>query len=329
MMWDGVPARLALLELYATGTLRRRQAQAEAFAALAELPWTRATRRRGELRLVEEHRAQLATLLTRCWPAWTEVQADLEARGLPMTIEGLQRRADALRAAAMPPMPARINRRTAASLVAPHAKAALTPRRRQALQGSEATGDGIVRLRPHGPVRVRTTTGTCDLDLLARVLGEVAIPERAFRDGLALDGSLQAVLLVENLGAWRDLPPLPGWLYAHVPGWDTSTAVHLLACCPGVPALHFGDLDPNGVRIVRHLQGHRPDLRWCVPSFWSEYLGSHGQGCAWPPGVVGPADPPLLHELVRQGRWLEQEPLVLDSRLPAALLTLREAPPVA
>jgi hypothetical protein len=42
------------------------------------------------------------------------------------------------------------------------------------------------------------------------VLAEVAIPERALMDGLHVEGALRAVLLVENLGAWRDLLALYG-----------------------------------------------------------------------------------------------------------------------
>ncbi|MEZ1875754.1 hypothetical protein QVM44_32760, partial [Pseudomonas aeruginosa] len=63
----------------------------------------------------------------------------------------------------------------------------------------------------------QTEQGVLDLWKLARFLGEAPIPERAFLDGLTLEGPLRAVLLVENSGAWRDLPMLDGWLLAHVP----------------------------------------------------------------------------------------------------------------
>jgi hypothetical protein len=151
------------------------------------------------------------------------------------------------------------------------------------------------------------------------VLGEVAIAERAFLDGVALDGAPRAVLLVENLGAWRDLSAPDGWLVAHAPGWDTVTALHLLACFPAVPALHFGDLDPNGVRIYRHLRAHRPELRWLVPDLWVELIESHGRRGAWPADLDVDDAPPLVRALARQGLWLEQERLVLDRRLRAAM----------
>jgi hypothetical protein len=35
----------------------------------------------------------------------------------------------------------------------------------------------------------------------------------------------------------------------------------------GVPVLHFGDLDPNGVRIMLHLHRRVPNLKWFLPEF--------------------------------------------------------------
>ena len=82
--------------------------------------------------------------------------------------------------------------------------------------------DGLLRLRPPRGLVAQTEQGVLDLWKLARFLGEAPIPERAFLDGLTLEGPLRAVLLVENSGAWRDLPMLDGWLLAHVPGWDNE-----------------------------------------------------------------------------------------------------------
>jgi len=70
---------------------------------------------------------------------------------------------------------------------------------------------------------------------------------------------------VENLGAFCDLPAVDGWLVAHVAGWDTATVQRLLPSLERVPVVHFGDLDPNGIRIYKHLRTMRPDLRWSCP----------------------------------------------------------------
>jgi hypothetical protein len=187
-----------------------------------------------------------------------------------------------------------------------------------ALGDTEPTHDGSVRLRPPQGLVARTNRGLVDLAAVASVFGEVAIPERAFNEGLSLEGTIRAVLLVENLGAWRDLPALDGWLFAHVPGWDTATVVHLLDRVEKVAVVHFGDLDPNGVRIFFHLRTRRRDLRWFVPSFWGHLVESMARRGQWPDDLDLREAPELMRELASRGLWLEQEPLVIDARIASA-----------
>ena len=217
MIWESDNARLALLELLSRGTLKLRRNQSEAYDALAELPWTRATGRRDEIGVVEDRRKELVGLIDRVWPAWRDVLADLAAAGLPPTPDGYGQLLDIERAAVIPELPERINRHTAAALIASHSKASLTESRRGALGRTDTSHDGAIRLRPPAGLSARTANGVIDLSGIATVLGEVSIPERALLDGLAFEGDIRAVLLVENLGAWRDLSQPPGWLLAHVP----------------------------------------------------------------------------------------------------------------
>lgn len=184
--------------------------------------------RRDEIGLAEERRPALVLLLECVWPAWCEGLSDLTAHGLPPTPDGWSRLLDARRAEGIPELPEPLKRRTAAALAAPHSKATRTDARRLALGDVEATHDGTVRLRPPVGLVARTRRGDVDLPAVASVLGEVAIPERASLDGLLFEGKLRGVLLVENLGAWRDLHAPHGWLFAHVPGCDTSTVPRLL-----------------------------------------------------------------------------------------------------
>ncbi|HEX9772102.1 MAG TPA: Wadjet anti-phage system protein JetD domain-containing protein [Steroidobacteraceae bacterium] len=319
MMWQTPEERLVLLELLVRGSLKRRRAQTVAYDALAELPWTRATGRRDEIALVEERRPELVALIDRVWAGWGEALTDLTARGLPPTPEGWGKLEDARRAEGLPTLPEQLNRRTAAALAAPHSKAALTERRLAALGDTGATHDGSVRLRPPRGLVARTRRAVADLTAVAEVLGEVAIPERAFKEGLTFEGTIRAVLLVENLGAWRDLFALEGWLFAHVPGWDTATVVQLLDRVGQVPVIHFGDLDPNGVRIFLHLRKRCPDLRWFVPSFWRELVESKGLRASWSADLDLRDAPELVRELAHRGLWLEQEPLVVDDRITNAL----------
>lgn len=318
-MWQTSAERLALLELLVRGTLRKRGTQAVTWAALAELPWVRRTGRRDELGIVEARRTEIVALIDRVWPDWADGLAALTARGLPPTPEGWSALEDAVRADALPALPDRINRRTAAALVAPHSKAALTDRRLAALGDADATHDGSVRLRPPKGLVARTPRGALDLGAVAAVLGEVSLPERALEDSLELEGPIRAALLVENLGAFCDLPTVDGWLFAHVPGWDTATVARLLERLPHVPVVHFGDLDPNGVRIYRHLRSMRADLGWFVPYFWAELVETKGLPGEWPDDLDLGEAPEIVRVLASLGRWLEQEPIAVDPRTSAAL----------
>jgi len=147
----------------------------------------------------------------------------------------------------------------------------------------------------------------------------VAITERALLDGAVLVGDLEAVLLVENLGPYLDLEPPEGWLVVHVPGWDTATARLFLAQLREIPVVLFGDLDPAGVRIARHLRQLHSKLIWTVPPFWGEYLEKRALPGEWPDDLDLSQAPPLVQELGRRGLWLEQEVISVDPRLRAAL----------
>lgn len=245
--------------------------------------------------------------------------AALTARGLAPTPDGWSALEDSRRADGLPELPNQLNRRTAAALVAPHSKAALTERRLAALGDAEPTHDGSVRLRPPRGLVAITPHGRIDLASVAAALGEVSIPERAFSAGLTLEGPIRAALLVENLGAFCYLRALDGWLLVHVPGWDTAAVAHLLEHLTNIPLIHFGDLDPNGVRILQHLRGLRPDLRWFVPKFWSELVEAKGLRGEWPDDLELSEAPAIVRQLAARGLWLEQEPVAVDPRTLAAL----------
>jgi Uncharacterized protein conserved in bacteria C-term(DUF2220) len=319
MNWRSPAARHALLELFVLGALKRRRGQEGPWDTLDELPWTRRTGRRDELAVVAERRHEFASLLDRVWPEWNNVLAELATRGLAPTPEGWNALQDALRAEGLPRLPDRINRRTAAAIVAPHSKATLTERRLAALGDAEATHDGSVRLRPPRGLSAITSQGSVDLAAVAAVLGEVSIPERAFNAGLVLEGTIRAALLIENLGVFCDLRAPKGWLLVHAPGWDTATAARLIERLGHVPMIHFGDLDPNGVRIHAHLRGLRADLQWFVPEFWAELLDTKALPGAWPDDLDLDEAPALVRELATRGLWLEQEPLAIDPRTTPAL----------
>lgn len=319
LMWERDADRLALLELVESGRLHQRDGQAEAWNTLLSVPWTRRTGRRREVALVEAHRAALIELLDRVWPDWRLARATLAARELPPTPSGWRELQDHLRTEDIGPLPGRLNVRTATSSVALHSKATLGARQRAALRDTKLTRDGLVRLRPPPDLRLRRGTKVLRATSVASILGEVAITERSLMDGTVIEGLPCAVLLVENLGPYQDVDPPENWMVVHVPGWDTATVRLFLDQVSGIPVVHFGDLDPNGVRIMRHLRGIRPDLLWAVPSFWADYVETRALPCTWPGDFEFTDTPPLVQELARRELWLEQEVITLDERLAPAL----------
>ena len=318
-MWERDEDRLALLELLDAGCLRRRSGQDEAWRLLDELPWTRRTGRRDEFELLPEHKNTLVELLDRVWPRWRLGIEALTERGLGPTPTDWRRLQDLVRAEEVMELPHRLNRRTATSAVGPHSKSSLSLIRRAALGDTTVTRDGIVRLRPPPGVCFIRGDATLDATEVAAVLGEIAVTERALLDGTVLTGPLRAALLVENLGPYQDLEPPDGWMVVHVPGWDTATVRLFLAQLREVPVVHFGDLDPAGVRIVRHLREIHPPLRWAVPEFWSEYVDKRALPGEWPDDLNLDGAPELVRDLADRGLWLEQECIAVDSRLRTAL----------
>lgn len=316
MNWEKPENRLALLELVVTGRLVHRQSQHEVWVWLDGLPWTRLTGRRHERALLPEHVSSARDAITRVWPGWQNVNFQLTAGGLPPTERGWIALQDLQRGSVQRELPARLNEKTAMAIVGPHSKASSTLARSNSLPNIEQTSDGVVRLRPSPGLQVRRGDLSYDASALASVLGEVIISERALRDGAVLAGQLpRAMLLVENQGAYVDVAVPPGWIVAHVPGWNTTSIQRLLASLPSVPVMHFGDLDPAGVRMFRHIQSFRPSVVWVIPEFWAEYLDAHAQVADWPKGLDFTGVPRFVRELAASRRWLEQEAIAVDPRL--------------
>ncbi len=335
--WGEEAHRLALLELVENGVLRRRRGQAAVWEHLEARGWVQPATRRGEVALAPRRQGDLTLLLERVWPAWAEVRDALTAENLPPTPAGARelrrrRRTADLDAAALDQAawPGALNQRTAMSLLADSSKATPTPAHLDALAQRRLTRDNVVRLRPHAGLELVRAGRRHDAAELAALQGEVVLTERALASGTTLAGAPpRLIVTVENTGAFVDLPPLPGLLVVHVPGGNAPLARALLARVPGrtraddspTPCVHFGDLDPNGVRIYRHLAAHLPDLGWLAPAWWADAaLPSPALRRPWPDAFRDDPDlPPVIRRLVAEDRWLEQEQVVLDPRLTAAL----------
>ncbi|MEM7354190.1 MAG: Wadjet anti-phage system protein JetD domain-containing protein [Acidobacteriota bacterium] len=217
-------------------------------------------------------------------------------------------------------LPERMNRRTAAAVLTRHAKARLGPFEQVVLEDVDITDDGIVRMRPNtGLSLVRAGVEHAAADIVA-LLGDLVVTDRAFRDGTRLGGHRpRAVLTVENLGAFQDAVVPDDVLTVYVPGWNTRIARDALSGLEGVPVIHFGDLDPNGVAILAHLRRWRPDVHWLVPSFWEDYADERGLPKRWPAVSIPPDAPNWIVSLADAGVWLEQEVIVVDPRFAIAV----------
>lgn len=323
-MWHESAHRLALLELFQTELLQKREAQSQAWDELLKLGWARRTSRQNQLALVPKFRDAISEALDGSWPSWRVSLQELLARNLQPTESGLQALLREQRLRSVERLPKRVNQRTAAAVIREHSKVHLGDVAQQSLPIAEITSDYIVRLRGCLGLSLSCAGESYDAALLEKIQGELVLSERAFLDGTALHGTPKALLLVENLGPFVDLVPQPGWLLVHVPGWQTHAAKRLFELFPQVPALHFGDLDPEGCKIHRHLRDANPLLRWVTPDWIADYMLSHGHPKEWPCALELDTMPLVIQKLVQQRRWIEQEALVLDDRLWPTLQVLAE-----
>ncbi len=326
-MWERVEDRLALLEIYVSGTLRRRVSQAAAWDFLAAAQWVRITGRRDEIALRDGGGAKIVALLDRLWPGWQCAAAKLSQRSLPPTPRGWTILSDDGRVDRLPELPPRVNRHTLAALTASHAKVAKAYVKRAGL-ASEPMRDSILRLRVPGNVVLKTGSRQLELNPIMDALGEVSLPERAIADGLSFNGPLEAVLLIENLGLFCDLPTVAGWMYAFVPGWDTPLAGSFLDCIGTLKVFHSPDLDPNGIRIHEHLRRIVPSVQLFCPSFAGEYIDTrkilNDRKRVWPKKEELHDVPAVVQDLAARGLWIEQEVFAFDQRIPDYMRALLE-----
>jgi hypothetical protein len=320
--WEAEADRALLLELYLNGLARRRRAQAGLLTHLESLRWLAVTPRRAEVALVPDHREDLRRMLDGAWPDWMSIAQALQAERLEPSQAGLKelRR----RQRDVPPIPARVNIRTATAQVGEHSKATLGQAHREMLGDAEVVRDGVVLIRPSSGLSLDLGDTTWTATDLQRLQGLVALTQRALLDGTRLSGSPPAVVMtVENEGAFIDLDKPDAMMLVWVPGWNTRLALEVLDQVRARRWLHFGDLDPNGVRIFRHLSEQLPRLEHFIPDWWADRVAEAPQlGAAWNAGVVSHDDHPLLRQLEAAGQASEQEIVVLDPRMAGSLAAI-------
>lgn len=194
------------------------------------------------------------------------------------------------------------------------------------------TQDEVVRLRTMSPLLLIDKSGQRhDMTAQLALLGELILPERCLCKLQGIEWQGQQIVTVENKGAFVDYPLQAGELLLYVPGRNTRLARQVIPLLPAVvPWAHFGDLDQRGLDIAAELANalHRPLVLWLPDAlvayvhYYARPLTQRLEGqlisrgkTPWrlEPETGGHGNPlaeALMH-LIRQGRWLEQEVLVL------------------
>ncbi|MEW6489165.1 MAG: hypothetical protein AB1578_14755 [Thermodesulfobacteriota bacterium] len=213
MNWTDAHQRMALLRLHHEGALRSGAKTRPVIEHLLSLGWVGQTTRRGVVAAVPFARDDIRSLLDTVWPEWRRALTDLLSHSLPLSVENLSRLDRRAALADAKNFPIRLHRKTLAAVLGLHSKASLPTDDEFGETGVEATTDNVLRLRPNRGLRLQFARGEIDCDAVMAAAGEVILPERAFFGDIALSGVLPvAILTVENLGAYIDLPEVPGLL---------------------------------------------------------------------------------------------------------------------
>ena len=305
--------RLPLAELLAKGVLPKRHSIRPLIQELASLAWVTLTR--SEAMLVSAKKEHLMAMLDNCWPQWKEYVARLDGVYTEERLRQVTRQGDGVLDLLSQLVPGRVyNQKTINAIIGSHSKS------RVLLQDVTVVSDFAVRIRPNKGLLVSNERGfsysACELTELQ---GELLVCERAIRKGLSFSGVLpRLVLAIENPAVFADIQ-LPDDFLAILSSGNNPVQVNaIVELLPiGTPVYWFGDLDAEGILIRRSF------IRMCtgkaaaaIPPFWAEYI--EGYGCqaedSWA-GFDASGEPELVAAIINQKVWLEQEPLVIDSRL--------------
>ncbi|MEX5664296.1 Wadjet anti-phage system protein JetD domain-containing protein [Pseudomonas neuropathica] len=313
MNWEDEYLQVAALKLLLEGELKSTAKSHELIVQLDEIGIIVPSRRQDFFRLVADRTRDFDTYLRNRWPDYQTCACHFrDNKQLSLGVASLR----ALRRSALgkPEDFYQLNRKTWSAWAGAHSKS----REASPPKGLVLTTDGVLRVRANEGLIISSVHGD-DFHLGAwqRSISETILPERAFERAWHLSGrDPQLILTVENLGAFVDIKKPDDCLMLYSPGWDDSLAVRFISRLPNtIPWLHFGDLDPNGLRIgnVLFAGGRKPEV-W-LPRTADKLLASHRLRLV-EPWSLSPMDYPILSNatlkaLVQANCWLEQEAMVL------------------
>ncbi|WP_299732199.1 Wadjet anti-phage system protein JetD domain-containing protein [uncultured Endozoicomonas sp.] len=183
-------------------------------------------------------------------------------------------------------------------------------------------------------IQLRTRT-SCQLHFSSRVID--CLEEMDFADAIILNEkalsqltSIQCdepvqIITVENAGAWQHLPLPKPVMAIFVPGNNYKLTLRFLSALQNFQWCHFGDLDQKGLDIAAQLaRSLDKPIKLLIPEWWSDYQTHFAQKIKagktlWRTDICPYSkhyrNHPLLNSLVEQEIWLEQEAIMLDTRL--------------
>ncbi|WP_020582071.1 Wadjet anti-phage system protein JetD domain-containing protein [Endozoicomonas elysicola] len=219
------------------------------------------------------------------------------------------------------PIPVNIHSRVQNAIWGEHSKKKLS-----AQPDIETVDSELIQLR---------TRMDCQLHFSGRVIN--CKDEMAFSDAIIINetalSKLQSIqceapiniITVENAGAWQHLPLPENVIALFVPGNNQKLALKLLSFFLNYQWAHFGDLDQKGLDIAAALaRAQNRPLKLLIPDWWSEYrphfeLDIKKRKTLWRENICPRSRQytrhPFLNSLANRKKWMEQESIVLDSRL--------------
>ena len=296
------------VRLLEEGELLKTKSNGELISRLKDLRWVVQGRRKGCVEPSEKGRDSIPLFLNNSWPEWRECARRISAAGYRFDLSSWLDLEFEDRMAKIE-LPSRAHHKTVASCFGMHSKAKSRKFFQERLKAVSQTTDQSLRILPNAGLMLKCHHSEISCSSVEKVLGGV-LPKLVFT--------------VENLGAFVDWPSRhPDCLVVFSPGKDTVLTLLFLGLLPDdVRFFHFGDLDPDGIKIARFLKERSGrDMELLAPEFWEDYLPDafefeKGKEKWDKVPQFCDQEPEVLRVLREQNRWMEQEMILLDPRFP-------------
>lgn len=175
------------------------------------------------------------------------------------------------------------------------------------------TKDWGLRFRPNNGLEGVVAGELVNFSVMASLLTECFVSERGWMNLERFSGTLPEIIVTcENLGAYVDFPSHDSLLIVYSPGADIEPATKLINFLPDALWIHFGDIDPEGVKIATNIAREtNRNLKFFIPSFASEFLPGRPVETPWD----SIPENPIFVELKKKQKRIFQEVFMLDDRL--------------